>query len=158
MTGKKDKATEVDDQAEVDPVEEEVADEPVEEPEYAPPSGPAQTEPELHDGDVAAQAIYEEPKEVEPATLEPAGEPQPNPNVVDDGVEDGELGPPVLGGWVQIISGDYAGRFAAYLGDVGTIPDDDPVKIIQVRTRDADNLVLDLPITDVTATTYSGGR
>jgi hypothetical protein len=92
------------------------------------------------------------------ATLAEAGEPQANPNTFDDGVEDIELGPPVVGQFVLITGGDYAGRFAAYLGDVGTLPDDDPEKVIQVRTRDADNLLVDVLYSDVSSTTYSGGR
>jgi hypothetical protein len=60
---------------------------------------------------------------------------------------------------VQIVNGEYAGRFAAYLGNVEMEADDDPLpKVIQVRTRDADNLVLDVNYADVTSTTYSGGR
>jgi hypothetical protein len=114
------------------------------------PSGPTLTPVQEHVGDIAAK--------VEPETLEPAGEPQPNPSDYDDGVADVELGPPVVGQFVQITGGDYAGRFAVYLGDVGALPDDEAEKVIQVRTRDADNLTLDVLLSDVSSTTYSGGR
>jgi hypothetical protein len=106
------------------------------------PSGPTMTPAELR----------------HPAVLDEAGEPQANPNTYDDGVEDVELGPPVVGQFVQITGGDYAGRFAAYLGDVGVLPDDEAEKVIQVRTRDADNLLLDVLYSDVSSTMYSGGR
>jgi len=77
----------------------------------------------------------------------------------DDGVEDVELGPPVVGQFVQITAGDYAGHFAAYIGNVEMSTDDPPVPVtIQVRTRDADNALIDVPYADVTSTTYSGGR
>ena len=100
---------------------------------------------------------YVEPVAVEAELLAEAGEPQANPNTIDDGVEDVELGPPVVGAFVQITEGDYAGRFAAYLGNVSLTKDGD-IDVIQVRTRDADNLVLDVPYSDVSSTTYSGGR
>jgi hypothetical protein len=113
-----------------------------------------------HVGDIAAK--------VEPETLEPTGEPQPNPSDYDDGVADVELGPPVVGQFVRITGGDYAGRNAVYLGDVAAPASDDPEdkkkppaeppEMIQVRTRDADNLVLDVAYADVASTTYSGGR
>ena len=45
-----------------------------------------------------------------------------------------------------------------YLGDVGVLPDDSGEKVIQVRTRDADNLLVDVPFSDVSSTAYSGGR
>lgn len=93
-----------------------------------------------------------------PETLAEAGEPQANPNTYDDGVEDIELGPPQVGQFVQITGGDYAGRVAVYLGDVGVLPDDEAAKVIQVRTRDADNLTVDVPYSNVSSTTYSGGR
>jgi|SRR5215472_677429 len=80
-----------------------------------------------------------------------------SPHNVDDGVEDPELGPAVLGGWVQLLSGDYANHFAAYLANVEVDDDGNPT-LIQVRTRDADNATFDIPYTDVTSTTYSGGR
>jgi hypothetical protein len=109
-------------------------------------------------GPTGATLSPAEPRHVEPETLAEAGEPQANPNTYDDGVEDVELGPPVVGQFVRITGGDYAGRFAAYLGDVGVLPDDDPEKVIQVRTRDADNLLVDVLYSDVSSTTYSGGR
>jgi hypothetical protein len=100
----------------------------------------------------------QEPEAVEPATVPPAGdEAQVNPATVDDGVEDVELGPPVLGQFVQILSGDYQGHFAAYLGNVELDDDGNPT-VVQVRTRDADNMILDLPYDQVSSTTYSGGR
>lgn len=109
-------------------------------------------------GPTGATLTPDEPRYVEPETLAEAGEPQANPNTYDDGVEDIELGPPQVGQFVQITGGDYAGRFAVYLGDVGVIPDDEAEKVIQVRTRDADNLTVDVLLSDVSSTTYSGGR
>jgi hypothetical protein len=88
---------------------------------------------------------------------EKADEPEATPNVIDDGVQDVELGPPRLGGWVDIVAGEYAGRHAAYLDNVEV--DDQGVPItVSVRTRDADNLVLDLAYEDISSTTYAGGR
>lgn len=97
-----------------------------------------------------------EPRPAVTATLAEAGEPQPNSNIYDDGVEDIDLPPPQAGQFVRITGGDYAGRFAVYLGDVA-VPDDEKRKI-QVRTRDADNLTVDVPYADVASTPYSGGR
>jgi hypothetical protein len=115
------------------------------------PTGATQTPVQEHAGDIAARPV-------EPETLSEAGEPQANPNTYDDGVEDVELGPPVVGQFVFIHSGEYDHRYAVYLGDVGVIPDDEAEKVIQVRTRDADNLLIDVPYSDVSSTTYSGGR
>jgi len=114
------------------------------------------------EGPVATD-IYEPPEVLGPPTVLPTGDPQVNPHDVDDGVQDVELGPPVVGGWVQITGGDYAGHFAAYLAVVSYEADDatDAPRVpavIQVRTRDADNVIIDLPYADVTSTTYSGGR
>jgi hypothetical protein len=97
------------------------------------------------------------PVEPTPVVEPREGEGETDYHAVDDGVEDVELGPPVVGSWVQIKSGDYAGHFAAYLEDVEVDEDGNPVTV-QVRTRDADNVTFDLPYSDVTATTYSGGR
>jgi hypothetical protein len=130
--------------------------------EQAPPTGPTQTPVEEHDGDEAAKP--QEPETVPPAAPEETEGAEAAPTV-DDGVEDVELGPPVVGQWVQITAGDYAGRFAAYLGNV-QYEEADPQNpyappvpaMIQVRTRDADNLVLDVDYADVSSTMYSGGR
>jgi hypothetical protein len=138
--------------AEVEPDETtETEEQEVEEPGEAErgPSGPTQTPVEV-------------PEPVQPATV-PAAAPEEEEAAgaaVDDGVADVSLGPPVLGGWVRITGGDYAGRFAAYLGNVKVDPDAVPMipTVIQVRTRDADNLVLDVPYEDVASTMYSGGR
>lgn len=126
------------------------------------PTGATMTPVQEHTGDVAAKQQPQQPE------LLPAARPEKEPdkdakgvaggNVADDGVEDIELGPPVIGQFVRVIDGEYAGRFAVYLGDVGVIPDDEPVKIIQIRTRDADNLTVDVKYDDVSSTTYSGGR
>jgi hypothetical protein len=78
-------------------------------------------------------------------------------NVARDGIEDVALNPPVPNSWVRIIAGEYTGRFAAYLDDY-TIPDDETVKLVRVRTRDADNLILELNYSELEPTTYSGGR
>jgi hypothetical protein len=99
----------------------------------------------------------DEPRPVEAATLVEAGEPEANPNVVDDGVEDIELGPPAVGQFVQILTGDYTGHFAVYLGNV-MYDDHGRPSTIQVRTRDADNVLLDVAYKDVSSTAYSGGR
>ena len=122
---------------------------------------------EEHVGPTGATLTAAEPRRVEPETLAEAGEPQPNPNTYDDGVEDVELGPPLVGQFVRITSGDYAGRVAVYLGDVSYEDADDEEAtpylpptpaVIQVRTRDAENLTIDVPYSDVSSTTYSGGR
>jgi len=70
---------------------------------------------------------------------------------------EGAVATPVLGQFVQILSGDYQGHFAAYLGNVALDDDGNPT-VIQVRTRDADNVILDVPYGEVSSTTYSGGR
>src|SRR5215831_13748937 len=96
--------------------------------------------------------------ETDAATEERIGGPEfvPGGNAAEDGVEDVSLGPPRLGGWVDIVDGDYLGRHAAYLQNLEE--DDNGVPtLVQVRTRDADNLVLDLPYDSVASTTYNGG-
>jgi hypothetical protein len=127
---------------------EQEADEDEEEEQGQPPTGPTQT------------PVYDPAAPVEPATV-PAAEPESDEeaggNVVDDGIEDIALPAPVLGQWVRITDGDYSGRFAAYLGNVELDRDGDPT-VIQVRTRDADNLLLDVGYDDVESTAYSGGR
>ena len=108
------------------------------------------------EGAVATPVV--EPEAVSPQRLGAVGnEPAGNPADIDDGVTDSELGPPILGQFVQILSGDYQGHFAAYLGNVALDDDGNPT-VIQVRTRDADNVILDVPYGEVSSTTYSGGR
>jgi len=114
--------------------------------------GPVATPAEEHAGAVAAQAAP-------PAPNEPVENPEGfDAHAADDGVENVELGPAVLGSFVQILEGDYAGHFAAYLGNVEVDKETGEPTIIQVRTRDADNMILNLPYDEVTSTTYSGGR
>lgn len=139
MTTKKDKAEkEAEEKAEPEPQEEAE--------ETSGPSGPVLSP--VHDPEAPMPETVEVSMPEEGAV---------GGNVVDDGVEDIELGPPAVGQWVLIQGGDYAGHFAAYLGNVELKNDGTP-KVVQVRTRDADNALLDVPYDKVSATTYSGGR
>lgn len=61
------------------------------------------------------------------------------------------------GGWVDVVSGEHAGRFAAYVSTVSNDSTGYPERII-VRTRDADNLLLEVNYSDVRPSVSNGGR
>lgn len=62
-----------------------------------------------------------------------------------------------LGAWVDVVSGEYAGRFGAYVATVSSDSTGYPDRII-IRTRDADNLLLEVAYSDVRPSASSGGR
>ena len=61
------------------------------------------------------------------------------------------------GSWVDVVSGEHAGRRGALLETVESEADGYP-KVVSVRTRDADNLVLHVAYKDVRPSEYTGGR
>ena len=63
----------------------------------------------------------------------------------------------LLGGWLDIVSGEYAGRFGSYVATVTHDSSGYPENII-VRTRDADNLLLEVAYSDTRPSPRNGGR
>lgn len=61
------------------------------------------------------------------------------------------------GGWVDVVSGEHAGRFGAYVATVSNDRTGYPEQII-IRTRDADNLLLEVAYSDVRPSDSNGGR
>jgi hypothetical protein len=61
------------------------------------------------------------------------------------------------GSWVDVVSGEHKGRYGALLGTVSSGPDGYP-EVVSIRTRDADNLVLDVAYSDVRRSEKTGGR
>lgn len=63
----------------------------------------------------------------------------------------------LLGGWLDIVSGEYSGRFGSYVATVTHDKDGYPDNII-VRTRDADNLLVEVAYSDTRPSPRNGGR
>jgi hypothetical protein len=63
----------------------------------------------------------------------------------------------LLGGWVDVVSGEHQGRFGSYR-DTAQVCSDGYPKTIWVRTRDADNLLLEVAYEDVRPAERTGGR
>jgi len=62
-----------------------------------------------------------------------------------------------LGSFVDVVSGEYAGRVGAYIADVSHDSTGYPERVI-VRTRDADNLLIEVSYSDLRPSAYTGGR
>lgn len=64
----------------------------------------------------------------------------------------------ILGSWVEVVSGDYQGRKAAYLDDLTNDPETGYPQRVLLRTRDADHMLIDVDYADVRPADYRGGR
>jgi hypothetical protein len=64
----------------------------------------------------------------------------------------------LLGSWVDVVSGSYVGRFGAYVSTVSHDKTTGYPTVIIIRTRDADNLLLEVNYSDVRPSDRSGGR
>ena len=62
------------------------------------------------------------------------------------------------GGWVDIVSGDYAGRFGSFRQALEHDPKTGYPTLIAVRTRDAENELLAVDYGDVRPSARTGGR
>lgn len=63
----------------------------------------------------------------------------------------------LLGGWLDIVSGEYSGRFGTYVATVSHDGSGYPETIV-VRTRDADNLLVEVAYSDTRPSPRNGGR
>ena len=63
----------------------------------------------------------------------------------------------LLGHFVDIVKGEFAGRFGHYFADVSHKPDGYPDRV-QVRTRDSDNLVVEVGHDEIRPSERAGGR
>lgn len=63
-----------------------------------------------------------------------------------------------LGSWVDVVSGEYAGRRGAYVDDAGHDPQTGYPSQIIVRTRDAENELIVVDYSDARPSSYTGGR
>ena len=64
----------------------------------------------------------------------------------------------LLGSWVDVVSGDYAGRRGAYVDDAGHDPQTGYPSQVIVRTRDAENELIVVDYGDIRPSAYTGGR
>ena len=64
----------------------------------------------------------------------------------------------VLGGWVDVVGGDHAGKYGAYIQDVTNDPTDGYPETVLVRTRDADNELIEVNYADTRPSVRTGGR
>ena len=64
----------------------------------------------------------------------------------------------IEGGWVDIVSGDYAGRFGSFRQALEHDPKTGYPTLIAVRTRDAENELLAVDYGDVRPSARTGGR
>lgn len=64
---------------------------------------------------------------------------------------------PILGSWVDVVSGPHQGRRGHYCDDIGFGQDGYPETVL-VRSRDADNLLLPVAYSDIRPSAYTGGR
>jgi hypothetical protein len=67
-------------------------------------------------------------------------------------------GDAVLFSFVDVVSGPYAGRRGAYLEDLTYDPQTGYPATVQVRTRDADNLLVAVRYSDIRPSRRNGGR
>lgn len=63
----------------------------------------------------------------------------------------------LLGSWVDVVSGEHAGRRGAYVDDDTHGEDGYPERVI-VRTRDAENELIVVNYSDIRPSAYTGGR
>jgi hypothetical protein len=95
--------------------------------------------------------------EATPPTPDPAPEPAAQPVVVDLATKRDD-NDPILGSWVDVVAGEYQGRYGSYVAtvthDAGT---GYPEQVI-VRTRDAENLLIEVAYSDVRPSARNGGR
>lgn len=63
----------------------------------------------------------------------------------------------ILGTFVAVVAGKYRGRRGNYFEDVSHGKDGYP-DLVLVRSRDADNAVLEVKYSDIRPTSYLGGR
>ena len=65
---------------------------------------------------------------------------------------------PLFGSWVDVVAGEHAGRRGHYHHDVSHAADGYPERVL-VRSRDADNLDLEVNYSDIRpANDFRGGR
>lgn len=64
----------------------------------------------------------------------------------------------MLGTFVDVINGPYAGRWGAYLDDLTNDPETGYPSVVLVRTRDADMLLIDVNYADIRPSVRTGGR
>lgn len=62
------------------------------------------------------------------------------------------------GSWVDVVSGEYQGRFGAYVAPVDRDATTGVPSRVIVRTRDADNLLIEVEYKDVAPSERTGGR
>jgi hypothetical protein len=64
---------------------------------------------------------------------------------------------PLPGSWVDVVAGEHQGRKGHYFEDVSHAQDGFPDRV-HVRTRDADNLVVEVGYDEIRPSAYTGGR
>jgi hypothetical protein len=65
---------------------------------------------------------------------------------------------PILGSWVDVVSGEYQGRFGSYVATVTHDASTGYPEQVIVRTRDADNLLIEVAYSDLRPSARNGGR
>lgn len=61
------------------------------------------------------------------------------------------------GEWVDVVSGEYQGRYGVYVQATALDDNGAPLTAL-VRTRDADNMLIEVPYTEIHPSERTGGR
>lgn len=64
----------------------------------------------------------------------------------------------LLGSWVDVVGGEYQGRFGAFVSTVEHDAQTGYPLLVLVRTRDADNLLIEVAYQDIRPSARNGGR
>lgn len=64
----------------------------------------------------------------------------------------------LLGSFVDVVSGEHQGRFGAYVADIENDASTGYPALVLVRTRDADNLLIEVLYQDIRPSQRTGGR
>lgn len=64
----------------------------------------------------------------------------------------------LFGSWVDVVAGEYSGRFGAFVATVSHDTVTGYPDVVVIRTRDADNLLVEVNYADVRPSDRNGGR
>lgn len=104
---------------------------------------------------VLDERVSDEPLRVLPGSVDPPVPRGPH-KIVDNWSSRGDH-EAFHGGWVDVVGGEHVGRFG-HFAEVARVGSDGYPETIWVRTRDADNLLLEVPYSDVRPSSGVGGR
>lgn len=65
---------------------------------------------------------------------------------------------PILGSWVDVVSGEYQGRYGSYVSTVTHDPSTGYPDRVMIKTRDKDDMYVELDYSDLRPSERNGGR